>query len=109
MKLEGRKGNAAAAAMVRSVSAIATGRNRSWTKPMPRCCQAFMVRIQAKSAWASREFSINAESAGRLVSATPSEASTARMKASAKGPTNLPCTLVENSSGRNTAMTTKVA
>jgi ribosome maturation factor RimP len=53
--------------------------------------------------------SSSAQSAGVEVIATISDAMTAKMNASASGPTNRPCTLEVKSSGRNTAITTVVA
>src|SRR5579883_3152379 len=109
MKEEGRNGMDRAAATVRTASAATTGRKRRWTHSMLLACHALSLRTQEKSAWLSLALSIKAESAGVAVKATPKDARTARMKASAKGPTKWPCTLLENNSGRNTAITTKVA
>ena len=108
MKLPPRNGRVAIAATVSTDSAPATSAKLPSTRSMDLRCQRLMAAIQPGSGrfwWRSS----NADSAGMAVSATPNDAITARMKASASGPIKWPCTLVEKSAGRKTAMTTRVA
>ncbi len=111
MKLDGRKGSAAhrrqgGDCQHRADDAEIADRHVSMT---PRC-QCLQPRDPAQVAMgvAGREHQ-GATAPARRSAPRSSEASTARMKASASGPTKWPCTLVENSSGRNTAITTSVA
>ncbi len=109
MKVPPINGNAAQAAATSPVRTATLSLKCAPTPCTAEFCQDFNRTSHPASGLTSCCLRKSAHSAGVAVIATTNEAITAKMNASASGPTKCPCTLEVNSSGRNTAITTAVA